>query len=395
MEKFKPVLSILIPTRNRESSLLFSVQSALAIDSEFVEILVSDNWSHDDTWGRLNAIADNRLRLFRPPSAVAMHEHWEFLLAQAQGDWVTFIGDDDAILPYSLFEIESVSKRYPWCEAIYSARSYYFWPKRGKPDGVLRFSMVGASIVGDSTSTLRDLLNGTLNYLYSPQIYSGGFLRRTLVNRVRRASGRFFMSAVPDASSAVNCLSYTTNYIRHGIPLSIVGTSPVEKNTVVEERGKDRVKDFYDFLPFTDTCLHPVCPDLNPRDLIFPVAAHFSLIESFCSSIPFCRQDLLDGDHLVRILIRTIIACRERALEQTESQIRSYFSGFSISESMIEAYAEKYSEYVPDPMEGSVIYTSNAQSKFANISQAADVINIQYKALVKGSASNLYTRDSH
>lgn len=248
MKKF---LSILIPTRNRSRYLAYAVQSALNIPSQDIEILVSENHSSDDSGVVLSKFSDNRLKIYAPDKPLAMHENWEYLLSMAQGEWVYFLGDDDAIMPHAADYLKKVVSRHPRVEAIVSPRAYYFW------DGVendfggeqLSVSFSNKEIWRDSKKMLRKCIDGELEYLDLPQIYSGGFQRATLINRIKRAQGGiYFKSVTPDAYSALVAVLHTFRYLEIGVPLAWVGTSPSmqskNKGDMRHAQLKDRDKDF-------------------------------------------------------------------------------------------------------------------------------------------------------
>jgi len=372
-----PKLSILIPTRNRRAYVSHAIRSALDIPSDAIEVIVSENHSEDDTWDLVNSFYDARLKVVRPSTPLPMHENWEFLLQNATGTWVTFIGDDDAILPYALDELEKYANTHPWCEAIYSARGYFFWPSDQSQGGLLRFSYLNVHEIVDSKTSLHSLLNGTLNYLFSPQVYSGGFQRKSLISRVKNSRGRYFMSAIPDASSAVNSLSFTSRFLRVGIPLCLVGTSPDLDKTNSFKNIKSRSQDFHDRLHVSDITLHPLFPVFKEPKTFFPVAAHFSFLEAFCSSLPFCNSSLLESAHFDRILMRTLIEIRAKNLNNLEKELMTYYGNRSVDEGELASYQALFPETFPDPIPGSVTYSSEGIS-VADIGEAVDLVKHVY-----------------
>jgi glycosyltransferase involved in cell wall biosynthesis len=372
-----PKLSILIPTRNRAEYVSHTVASALAIPSNEIEVVVSENYSDDKTLEIVRGFEDTRLRVIRPPRPLPMHENWEFLLSEASGEWITFLGDDDAILPYALEELNRLSRAFPWCEALYSARAYYFWPSSINPKGVLRFPFLNDVQLNDSKDTFLALLNAQLNYLYAPQIYSGGFQRRSLVNRIRRAGGFYFKSVIPDAASAVSALSFTTNFVRLGVPLCIVGTSP-SQDVRESLSSKSRVDYFYDRLGASDLQLHVVYP-LSPGQLA-GAEAHFCLLEAVHSSIPFCRTDLLDATHLERALLRTFSVLSNQGRGSTIEKLFQYFGKQPPEASAVNEYLYLFPEIIPDPLPSSVMYTTDGfAGEISNISEAIALVENIYR----------------
>ena len=94
-----PLISIVIPTRNRAYLLQTAIQSALSQNFDDFEVVVSDNYSTDATFETVNKFNDPRLRYVKTSKAMHMPDSWEFALEQARGEYITFLSDDDAIHP--------------------------------------------------------------------------------------------------------------------------------------------------------------------------------------------------------------------------------------------------------------------------------------------------------
>jgi glycosyltransferase involved in cell wall biosynthesis len=88
-----------MPTRNRAHLLRYSLQSALEQTFDDYEIVVSDNYSSDDTAKVVQELADRRVRYVRTDRALSLPDNWEFALTQAKGRYVTYLPDDDAFSP--------------------------------------------------------------------------------------------------------------------------------------------------------------------------------------------------------------------------------------------------------------------------------------------------------
>lgn len=98
----RPLVSILIPTFNRERYLAEALDAALGQTYRHLEVLVSDNASTDLTYDvALQYVQrDPRVRVFRQATNVGPIRNYEFLYAQAQGEFVVLLGDDDLVFPH-------------------------------------------------------------------------------------------------------------------------------------------------------------------------------------------------------------------------------------------------------------------------------------------------------
>ena len=243
-----PFLSILIPTRNRAAYLKYAIQSAVNLRAQDIEIVVSENHSSDNSLEVCSSFDDARLRIIRPSSPLPMHENWELLLQEARGDWITFVGDDDAVMPHCVDHLRYICGKHPQAEAILSPKAYYFWDGCQEVYGAATasFSFKTGEQWRDSKKQLNRCLKGKEDYRNLPQMYSGGFQRRTLVNRVLRAqNGLYFRSVTPDAYSALMAAIFTYRYLEIGIPMVWGGTSPHRELKSGQLSHKDRKADFW------------------------------------------------------------------------------------------------------------------------------------------------------
>ena len=122
-----PLLSIIIPTKNRQLTALFAVKTALTIPSNNIEIIVQDCSADDRLGADLEKLQDHRIRYFFQNDPVSMTENWNRAYGQASGDYQIGIGDDDAVFPeiYAIAEW-AASKGY---EAVGQTEPYkYYWP---------------------------------------------------------------------------------------------------------------------------------------------------------------------------------------------------------------------------------------------------------------------------
>jgi glycosyltransferase involved in cell wall biosynthesis len=99
---YSPFVTVAIPTFNRASWLCDCVQTALSQSYPHFEVLVSDNASTDETANVLSQFSQARLRVVRQPSNIGLIPNWNACLAEARGDYILFLSDDDRINPYFL-----------------------------------------------------------------------------------------------------------------------------------------------------------------------------------------------------------------------------------------------------------------------------------------------------
>jgi glycosyltransferase involved in cell wall biosynthesis len=97
-----PLVTIAIPTFNRAPWLADCIRSALAQSYQQFEVVVSDNASSDDTAVVLSQFNDERLRVVRQQKNIGATPNWNACLAEAKGEYIVFLPDDDRISPWLL-----------------------------------------------------------------------------------------------------------------------------------------------------------------------------------------------------------------------------------------------------------------------------------------------------
>jgi hypothetical protein len=139
--------------------------------------------------------------------------------------WITYLGDDDGLLPNALALADSVI-RETGCKALASKHHYYTWPNfdgNSLPNSLCIRTGRGYRI-RSAKSALRHLLKGRLHFLDLPGVYRA-FAEYETVNRLRDHSGYFFCSRTPDVYAGVALLLALDEYVYSNVPLWVAGAS--------------------------------------------------------------------------------------------------------------------------------------------------------------------------
>lgn len=242
--------SIIIPNRNRKEYLEYIIASVLlsAHDRTDYEILVSDNYSSDGSYEYIQTITHPCVKILRPPSIKTMSTHFEYLLDQARGDWVTIVGSDDGVQPYffsladRLIELANTQK----IRVINGERAYYFWEgfKEHENMQTLYKAEMRFIIKSADKEFMPTLLSGA-GFFSMPQIYAGSLVHRDVITHIKKSqNGIFFKSIAGDAYASAAMASIGERYIHSYVPLTWIGTSP----------EKQKVAEFYDLPKDTIEC---------------------------------------------------------------------------------------------------------------------------------------------
>jgi glycosyltransferase involved in cell wall biosynthesis len=202
MERDHPLISIVIPTRERIETLRSTISTALDQKSQRFEVLISDNASADGTAEFVSSIADGRLRYVNTGQRLSMSANWDFALEHARGDYVLIIGDDDAVLPGALDRLIIDMERNP--SDVYSwPKHVYVWPDSGRGAYV---ESLAAQADGHSVDlaklSMSVLAMGGWGHYSLPSMYHSLVARR-IPDEMRQRFGHVYHAALPDVFMAL------------------------------------------------------------------------------------------------------------------------------------------------------------------------------------------------
>ena len=106
-------VTIAIPVYNRAKLVRVALESALAQETEGLEILVIDNCSTDDTWQVLQSYSDPRLHLVRNPANIGLYGNLNRCLELAQGDYLRILCSDDRLVEGCIARELALMRQHP------------------------------------------------------------------------------------------------------------------------------------------------------------------------------------------------------------------------------------------------------------------------------------------
>lgn len=266
----KPLLSIVIPTKNRYSTLTNLVEKLLDWESDDYEIIVQDN-SEDNAPIKtflLKHSKDKRFKYFHNIDHVTVCQNSQDAIDNSVGEYVCFLGDDDGIIKQSLNIVRWMKENN--IDSLNCKQGTYCWPefrqkncgKKRSLAGMLTYhSHDGELYSQDAIIGLDNLLeNGCLSLNGITRLYHGIVSRETL-NILKARTGTYFPGAIADMSSAVGLVFCAKNHYYLNFPLIISGASGAsyagkgaKKNnhTAFEHQpwfAKETITEWFDKLP--------------------------------------------------------------------------------------------------------------------------------------------------
>src|SRR5688500_18436627 len=135
-----PLVTVLLPTRNRLEFLRYAVETVLRQDDGDWEIVVSDNDSEEDIAGHVEGLRDDRVRYVCTPSFVPVTDNWNNALAHSTGRYVVMLGDDDGLMPGYVARLRELVERFAQPDVIYTSALIFAYPDvlPDEPEGYLQ-----------------------------------------------------------------------------------------------------------------------------------------------------------------------------------------------------------------------------------------------------------------
>lgn len=227
-----PLLSIVVPTRNRHFFLSSLVRAVLSFESSDLELVIHDNSSEAGGFEKACPGCDDpRVRYVFDPSPMSIGENFERSVALANGNFVCMIGDDDGVTP-ALVTLAGWMAR-AGIDAAQVPVPTYLWPgvtsklDGAQAEGILRLPRyTGRVEIVSEADALRGVLSsGGFRIGALPSVYQG-LVSRAALSRLRRSAGTCFPGPSPDMANAVGLAAVIDRFARVSFPAVISGSSP-------------------------------------------------------------------------------------------------------------------------------------------------------------------------
>lgn len=224
------LLSIIIPTKNRQYYCLNSVNQILDCYGDEVEIVVQDNSDDPSLESQIKKLKRDNVIYHYQGGVLSFVDNFDMAIQLASGRYLMLIGDDDGITSLAL----RVTK---WAEqngisSIKPSLSFvYFWPGsqvfKEDDNGVLNiYTYDGEVHECNPKKGVTDLLKKSCqNYLDSDLIkLYHGIVRRDLLDAIKEKMGRYVGGLSPDIYLSVALsLIFDGRAVSVNVPLSISG----------------------------------------------------------------------------------------------------------------------------------------------------------------------------
>lgn len=256
----KYILSIIIPTKNRQKYCLAAIRQILSLNLSEIEICIQDNSDTDILRNEISSITSENIVYNYHEGVLSFVDNFSEAVSLSHGEYLCMIGDDDGILP-SIMDMVRFMKGKGIDSLIPSLGAVYYWPSDNPivangEKGVLTLSYLRSKArYTNSQKALLKLLKGAVqNYtsLDMPRLYHG-IVKKTCLEDIKEQTGKYFDGLTPDIYMAVALSFVCKKTLRIDTPITISGICPTSgSNDSATGKHTGKLEDAPHFKGHTD-----------------------------------------------------------------------------------------------------------------------------------------------
>lgn len=239
MEK-NPLLSVVIPTRNRQKYAISCIKSILSINDDLLEVIVHDNSDTNELAVVIKSeINDSRLIYVYDSSPMSTVHNFNKSMLFVKGEYLCFIGDDDGVT-HEIIEAAAWAKKNGVDAIVEKTRIGYFWPNKNRKGTQFIYPFTGkikkVNVKAELEAFLKDGGVYYLNYDF-PKVYHG-IVRKECFDKINIELGMYFGGLSVDIFAAVALSLLDLKVFSFDYPLTIAGSSDASEQTHRTEKAK-------------------------------------------------------------------------------------------------------------------------------------------------------------
>lgn len=322
------LLSIIIPTKNRQKYLQKCVDEILSIGDNRIQIVIQDNSDEAGLADKL-PLGEKKINIKYnyTPGTISFVDNFSLAVEAADGIYSCIIGDDDGITEY-IGDVTAWANKNN-IEAIKPEILFeYFWPnsinvKGLHHEGLIRLldSNIKATFFCPYTHLKRLVKNGGQDYttLDVGKLYHG-IVKTKVLRQIKERTGKYFGGLSPDIYMAVALSITLQNAVKLSFPLTIAGACKTSGsadssngrhvgplNTAPHLRGHNSY------------CWSKEVPEFYSVETIWADSALAALYD-------------FDQNHLIKqFSIPNLDACCARRYQEYNKEIRDHYKGYQKS----------------------------------------------------------------
>ena len=225
----KPMLSIVVPTKNRHTFLKSFIETIAEFDCTLCEIIIQDNSIEIDgfdTW--LSKRGLPHVRYYNEPIPVPIVVNADRAILSSIGEYVCFMGDDDSVSRYILDLVRHMKEHD--IDSARCTKAEYKWPgvvhrAHNFPNLTIPKYSGRITEIDPAHERLKCFRSGAGSLWALPMAYHA-IVSRDILDKVYASTGSFFPGASPDMANAIALSYFSRSHVYVDAPFVTSGHSP-------------------------------------------------------------------------------------------------------------------------------------------------------------------------
>lgn len=227
----QPLLSIVIPTKDRYFYLKHLLNYLLLLDPNNIEIVIQDNtFDNREFVDYLKGIEYPLLKYDHVQEQIAVSRNSDLAILNSTGKYVCFIGDDDGVTSLIVPCVKYMDDK--GIDVVVPETVVYKWPdaynviQAGGLSASLKFKAFSGGIhaINPKDKLMELIHRGCDDRMGLPLLYHG-IVRRSVLDKIYEKGNTFFPGPSPDIANGVALCLTDCNYYRIDMPIVIAGSS--------------------------------------------------------------------------------------------------------------------------------------------------------------------------
>lgn len=251
----RPIISIVVPTKNRYKYLKYLIELIDSFNSDDIELVIQDNTENNAGMvDFLNNLNSKVVKYFYSKEKLSMSANADLAILHSTGEYICFIGDDDGVCRNIIDCVKWMKKNE--IDALRCIRTEYIWSDSKNDNMHINFST--SCLIYDKPKLYYKFLNpiDELNKIlkkgfqtidYIPVVYHG-IVKREVLDKVFEIGHTFFPGGSPDISNGVALSFFTKKFVYVNFPVIITGTSKMTGGGIYKKKGRSVTLDQVEFI---------------------------------------------------------------------------------------------------------------------------------------------------
>lgn len=311
----EPFFSIVIPTRNRADTLQYTIKTILNQNFQDYEIIVCNNNSIDNTEEVINSFSDERIKCISSDIDLSMTDNWELAYTNANGQYITYLADNDGFINGSLLFMSELLKLNNYPRIIRWEKNLYNWPCLDSINKNIMYINLRKELeFFNSNLIIKEIIEGKRKFQDLPMLYNS-FIQKDLIDILKNNTKRVFHTVCPDISSGFCFAISEKNYLSLNYGITF-GANSSKSNGFNSLRKKE--SPLKEFKKLTNQSEITFSKDIPHVKSVFA-----AIIESFLKIQELLKYDsvVIDFRKIFIQIINETIIFDENDLEESKTKI--------------------------------------------------------------------------